>query len=182
MKEGAQVRKVARRLAHVAENIGAIEDKRRRLIDQYASEKITGEEYITANRALDGELERLTREKAELVAALKSPQQEDFVDASIRQFCATANARLHSCTDFDSKREFLVGYVGGVIYKGYKITITGHVPIKWASGETTLKFRIHDEIDIMAVRRSSQRIGREKQKLAALRPIAGPVPSPVAAE
>jgi hypothetical protein len=61
---------------------------------------MTGEEYIAANRALDRDLERLTREKAALAAALRSPQQEDFVDASIRQFSATANARLLACSDF----------------------------------------------------------------------------------
>jgi hypothetical protein len=45
---------------------------------------MAGEEYIAANRALDKDLERLTRRKAELVAALRSPQHEDFVDASAR--------------------------------------------------------------------------------------------------
>jgi hypothetical protein len=108
---GLDDRKIARRLARVAENVGIIENERRRLIDQYAADKIAGEEYIAANRTLDGELERLSREKAALAAALRSPQQEDFVDASIRQFCASANARLLACADFDAKREFLVAHV-----------------------------------------------------------------------
>jgi hypothetical protein len=56
------------------------------MIDRYAADQMTGEEYISANRALDKKLERLGREKAKLAAALRSPQQEDFVDASIRQF------------------------------------------------------------------------------------------------
>jgi hypothetical protein len=66
---GLDDRKIARRLARVAENIGAVEDERRRLIDRYAAEEIGGEEYIAANRALDGDLGRLTRERASLVAA-----------------------------------------------------------------------------------------------------------------
>jgi hypothetical protein len=70
--------------------IADTEAERRRLIDQYAAETMTGDECIAANRALDRNFERLTREKAALVAALRSPQQEDFVDASIRQFCASA--------------------------------------------------------------------------------------------
>jgi hypothetical protein len=49
----------------------------------------------------------------ELISAMRSPQ-EDFVDASIRQFCATGNARLRTCTDFDTKRQFL-------IFNGYRI-------------------------------------------------------------
>jgi site-specific DNA recombinase len=66
---GLDDRKIARRLARVAENIGAAEDDRRRLIDRYAAREIGGEEYIAANRALDAELERLGREKAALAAA-----------------------------------------------------------------------------------------------------------------
>ena len=76
--------------------IRALEEERRRIIGRYAAEEMAGEAYITANRALDRDLERLTREKAELVAALRSPLHEDFVDASIRQFCASANARFQA--------------------------------------------------------------------------------------
>jgi site-specific DNA recombinase len=63
---GLDDRKITRRFARVAENIGAAEDERRRLIDRYAAGKIGSEDYIAANRALDGDLERLTREKAAL--------------------------------------------------------------------------------------------------------------------
>jgi hypothetical protein len=63
---------------------------------------MTGGEYIAANRALDEKLERLVRAKAKLAAASRSAQHEDFVDANIRQFCATAKARLQACSDFDA--------------------------------------------------------------------------------
>jgi hypothetical protein len=72
---------------------------------------------------------------------------EDFVEASIRQFCASANARLQACTDFDAKRDFLLGHVERVIYNRYKVTIAGSVPLSSASGETQLQFRIEGEID-----------------------------------
>jgi hypothetical protein len=178
---GLDDRSTAKKLARVAQNIGALEAERRRLIDQYAAETMTGDEYIAANRVLDRNFERLTREKAALVAALRSPQQEDFVDASIRQFCASANARLQACADFDSRREFLVAYVERVIYNRYKVTITGSVPVQSTTGGTKLEFRIEDEIDIVAVRSHSQRVGRQKQKLT-LSPIVGRVPYAVAAE
>jgi hypothetical protein len=116
-----------------------------------------GEEYIAANRALDKDLDRLTRRKAELAAALRSPQHEDLLDASIRQFCASANARFQACADFDAERQFLVDHVERVIYKGYKVTITGSVPVQTTSGQTKLQFRITGEIDKAAVRRNAQR-------------------------
>jgi hypothetical protein len=108
---------------------------------------MTGEAYITANRAQDRDLERLTREKAELVAALQSPQHEDFVDASIRHFSASARARFQVSADFDARRQFLVGHVERVIYNRYKVTIAGSVPVQGASGDSKLPFRIEGEID-----------------------------------
>jgi hypothetical protein len=104
------------------------------------------------HRALDRDPERLAREKAELVAALRSPQHEDFVEARIRQFCASANARLESCADFDAKPQFLLGHVERVIYNRYKVTLAGSVPVQSVSGDTTLRFRIEGEIDGKAVR------------------------------
>jgi hypothetical protein len=123
--------------------------------------RVTEEEYITANRALDANLERLTRQKAELVEALRSPQHEDFVDASIRQFCASARARFQACADFDAKRQFLVGHVGRVIFNRYKVTVTGSVPVQSASGDAKLQFRIKGEIDRKAVRSRSRTMRTE---------------------
>jgi hypothetical protein len=88
-----------------------------------------------------------------LASALRSPQLENFVDASIRQFCANANVRFQACGDFDAKRQFLVDHVERVSYTGYKITVTGFVPVQAASGQARLQFRIRAEIDKSAVRR-----------------------------
>jgi site-specific DNA recombinase len=145
-------RSVARHLTRVARDIRVLDDERRRLMNRYALEEVTGDDYITANRALDKDLERLTREKAELAAASRSSRHEDFVDASIRQFCANANARFQACADFDAKRQFLRDHIERVIFNRYKVTITGSVPIQSASGETKLQFRIASEINKSAVR------------------------------
>jgi hypothetical protein len=79
---GLDDRSSAWEFARVARKISTLDQNRRRLIDRYAEDQMTGEEYISGNRALDERLER--REKAKLAAALRSPQHEDFVDASIR--------------------------------------------------------------------------------------------------
>jgi hypothetical protein len=146
-------RSVARELARVAGEIRTLDEERRRLIDRYAAEQMAGEAYITANRALDTDLEQLNREKAELAAALRSPLHEHLVDASVRQFCVSARARFEACSDCDAKRQFLVDHVGRVIYHRYKIMIAGSVPVQSASGETRLQFRIEGEIDGKAVAR-----------------------------
>jgi site-specific DNA recombinase len=170
---------VARELARIAGEIRALDEERRRLIERYAAEQIAGEAYITANRALDRDLERLTREKAELVAALRSPQHEDFVDASVWQFCASARARLQECADVDLKRELLLGHIERVIYNRYKVMIVGSVPVQSASGETKLQFRTAGEIDQKAVRSRPRSIRPEdgRWKATPERDVAAPSPA-----
>jgi Recombinase zinc beta ribbon domain len=184
---GLDDRSTAQELAKLARRSGALDQERRQLIDRYAADQMTGEEYISANRALDEKLERLVREKAKVAASLRSPRQEDFVDASVRQFCANANARLQACTDFDDKRQFLVGHVERVIYDRYDITIVGSVPVQSASGDTKLPYRIAGKIDIKAVRSKAGRKAaleqlRDKSENAAAATQADePVMSPVTA-
>ena len=96
---GLDDQSTARELTRVAQKIGALDQERRGLMSRYAADQITGDEYIAANRALDDKLERLVRAKAKLVTALRPTRHEDFVDASIRQFCATAKARFQACSD-----------------------------------------------------------------------------------
>jgi hypothetical protein len=165
---GRDDRSTARELVSVARRIGALDQERRQLIDRYAADQMTGGEYIAANRALDEKLERLVRAKAKLAAALRSAQHVDFVDASIRQFCATAKARLHACSDFDANRQFLVDHVERVIYNRYEVTIVGSIPVRTDLGQTKLPFRIAGKIDIVATRSNSSR----KAALAAMRSTA----------
>jgi hypothetical protein len=95
---GIDDRTTARELTRVAGKMGALDHERRELISRYAADQMTGDEYIAANRALDARLERLVRAKAKLVTALRPAHHEDFVDASIRQFYATAKRSIFRIT------------------------------------------------------------------------------------
>ena len=159
---------IARELVRVAAKLGAIDDERRHLINGYAQECIARGEYIEASRALDERQERLTKKKVKLAAALRSPQHEDFVDASIRQFCASANARFQACTDDDAKRQFLLDHIERVIYDHYKVTVTGTVSVQAASGETKLHFRITGAICKKEVRRKAWERGQQFQQRASV--------------
>jgi site-specific DNA recombinase len=161
---GLDDRMTARELTRVAQKISALDDERRTLISRYAADQMTGDEYIAANRALDEKLERLVRAKTKLVMALRPTHHEDFVDASIRQFCATAKARLQACSDFDANRRFLVDHVERVIYDRYNVATVGSIPVRTESGESKLPFRIEGEINIAAIRSNSCR----KAALAAM--------------
>jgi hypothetical protein len=150
-------RSAAQELARVASKIGELDQERRQMIDEYVADQLTSEEYIAANRSLDQKLERLVREKAKLAASLRSSQHEDFVDASIRQFCATAKARLQACEDFDANRQFLLDHVERVIFDHYNVTVVGSVPLQTATEYSKLAFRIEGTINIAAIRSTSAR-------------------------
>src|SRR5215471_15865458 len=96
---------------------------------------------------------------------LRPTHHEDFVDASTRQFCATAKARLQACSDFDANRHFLVDHVDRVIYNRYNVTIVGSIPVRTESGESKLPFQIKGKIDIAPIRSNSCR----KAALVAMR-------------
>jgi hypothetical protein len=154
---GPDDQSTAQEFASIARKIWDLDQRRRQLIDRYAGDEMTVDEYIAANRALDEKLERLVRAKAKVAGALRSTHHEEFVDASIRQFCATARARLQACSDFDANRQFFVDHVERVIYNRYDVTMVGFIPVRTESGETNLPFRIAGKIDIVAIRSTSSR-------------------------
>jgi hypothetical protein len=151
--EGADDRSTARELSLIARRISALDHERRRLIDQYAADQMQGEDYIQTNRALDCELERLIREKTRRAAALRSPNHEDFVDASVRQFSATTKARWYDCTNDEMRRQFLLDFIERVVFDRYKITVIGSVPVTAGPGASSIPFRIKGEINHVAVRK-----------------------------
>jgi len=150
-------------LHRIAKKIGALDDERRQLNYQYAADQMSGNDFIAASRCLDAQLERLVLEKAKLAAALRSPEHEDFVDASVRQFCANAKARLQACIDDDDRRTFLVHHVECVIYDHYNVTVIGSVPVQTTSGNSKLPFSIEGTINIKKIRSEALRKAALKQ-------------------
>jgi hypothetical protein len=102
-------------------------------------------------------------EKSKLAAALRSPEHEDFVDASVRQFCANAKARLQGCATDGDKRAFLVDHVERVTYDHYNVTVIGSVLVQTTSGNSKLPFRIEGAINIKKVRSEALRKAALKQ-------------------
>jgi hypothetical protein len=154
---------ITKALHRIAKKIGTLDDERRQLNYHYAVNQISGGEFITVSRALDEKLGRLVLEKSKLAAALRSPEHEDFVDASVRQFCANAKAKLQACTDEDTKRSFLLDHIERVIYDHYNITVIGSVPVQTTTETRKLTFRIQGTINIKKVRSEAQRKAALKQ-------------------
>jgi site-specific DNA recombinase len=148
----------ARELARIAGQTNILDERRRRLIDMYATERMTREEYTDASRALDEDIVRLKRERAKLTDAVRNAGREDMLDASIRQFCTNARARFEACADLDAKRQFLRDHVEKMVFNRGKITITGSVPIQGvAPSQAKLPFRIEGEVNRAVVRSRASR-------------------------
>ena len=141
----------------IAEEINALNEKRRGVFTSYATERTTAEEYIAASRAIDEALVGLQRQKAAVATTIRYVGHE-AIYTSIQQFCTNAQARFETCVDFDAKRAFLKDHVERIILNHGKVTIIGNVPIQNAAAESAiLPFRIEGEVDKELVRTKSSR-------------------------
>jgi site-specific DNA recombinase len=145
-----------RGVARIAARIEETGTERRRMFERYASDQLPRVAYINANVALDSELEQLKQKKAAIAEAQPLNRFEEL-DEAIRQFCDRVAMRLERCTDFDTKRQFLVDHIEKIIYHRDKVTLIGCVPVALKEAQSitgsTLPFHIEGRIDRAMVRR-----------------------------
>jgi Recombinase len=155
MPDGDDRQEVRRQLARIAARIEEIGGERRRMFELYASDQLTRDAYINRNIALDKELDQLKQKKT-AIAEAQAPNGFEEVDDAIRQFCDRAATRLGRCTEFDSKRRFLLDHIEKIIYHRDKVTLIGCVPIELKEAQSitgsTLPFHIEGQIDRAMVR------------------------------
>jgi hypothetical protein len=106
-----------------------------RIVDIYASGDLPRETYVAKNLAYDAEAAKLRMQVAELNSRIPLLRKRSVVQASITAFCQSAEARLNACTDFDSKRQFLLEYIDKIVYRAGTVSLHGAVPIKLAPHE-----------------------------------------------
>jgi hypothetical protein len=154
--------KIAQSLMSIARKIQAAEERKRQLIDLYASGHLAEAAYVDANISLDQELHELKSKKAEFVGGLPLLYVES-IEPSIRQFCDIARVRFERCATFDDKRRFLVDHVDRVIYDHYRVTVVGSVPIKMQFGNSQeietrkIAFCLRGEIDKTTLHKTKPR-------------------------
>ncbi len=54
---------------------------------------------------------------------------------SIEQFCERARLRYEKCIDFETRRQFLLDYIGEIKYRKDKVELRGSVPIELKAQE-----------------------------------------------
>jgi site-specific DNA recombinase len=148
---GVASRRRDRKLGRISAQLLDVEERKKRIIEVYASGNLSKDAYIARNRAYDAEAMELKRQKAELMQSTPLLDQQDAVAAGITQFCENVRTRLKRCRDFASKRQFLLDHVEKVTFIDDKVTIHGSVALtarSRAPAETAgkLEFRISDQI------------------------------------
>ncbi|MEK7500366.1 MAG: hypothetical protein AAB649_07250 [Patescibacteria group bacterium] len=141
-------------------------EAKRRLLELYTSGELERDDYINKNLEYDNETNRLKIEKVELIKRIPLLHKKEVIDTSIQQYCEGARIRFEKCTDFETKRQFLLDYVDKVVYWNEKVELHGFVPIKLkvyeGKEETTqlakIEFCIKDTIHRM------ERFGRHDRQ------------------
>jgi hypothetical protein len=148
----AASRRRDRKLVRICAQLLDVEERKKRIVEVYASGDLSQDAYIARNRAYDAEATELRRQKAALMQSTPLLDQQDAVEARIAQYCEDARASLKRCRDFVSKRQFLLDHMEKVTFIDDKVTIHGSVAVTAtgrASAETEtcgLEFRISDQI------------------------------------
>jgi len=148
-----------------------LDREKKKLIDNYAAQKVTQQEYVEQNIALDQESMKIKTRRAELLRKIPLLHKKEIVDFSIRQFCDGTKAGLEKCSDDDAKRKFLVEHIERVIYQRYKVTIIGSVPIRTLDsdqgGASKIPFKIEDQINTYILHRGPRQKFIEDGRLKA---------------
>ncbi len=100
-----------------------------------------------------------------MVSRIDARMDRDIINASHAQFCSAATAQLEKCTDFNSKRGFLLDHIEKITYHRYQVTIHGSVPITLHSHSNLdhqdraleIPFRIEGAIEKIMLHRGPRR-------------------------
>ena len=148
-----------------------LDREKKKLIDNFAAQKVTQQEYVEMNVALDQELLKAKNKRSELLRTVPLLHKKEVVDFSIRQFCDTAKAGLEKCSDYDARRQFVLNHIEEVVYNRYKVIILGSVPIKTVDPDqgvdSKIPFKIESQIDTYMLHRGPRQKFIEDGRLKA---------------
>jgi hypothetical protein len=168
--------RIGKELRGVDGRLAALQEQKRRVIDIYATGDLSRDAYAEKSRELDALIETLQARRRELEDNTALLRKTEAIEAGIAQFCEAARLRLAKCSDFATKRQFLVDYARKVEILKDKVTLHGAVPIRvehHAEVETNeLPFCIESQITAEERKRDKKRTMEEmryQQSMARLR-------------
>jgi len=162
-----------RQLDETEEGIRRNAESRARILDLYTSGQIDKNTYIKKCVLCDEEFNLLKLKKMELLKQIPLIHRKEVVETSVEQYCESARIRLQKCTDFDTKRQFLLDYVKKIVYWNDRLEIHGTIPVelkaqrdgKQETEIVRLEFQIKDPI------LRAERFSRRKSPAGSFVPI-----------
>jgi hypothetical protein len=140
--------RIEKELKSIDESLASLHEKKRRIIDVYASGDLSRNAYVEKNREYDGLIETLRDRSKGLAESPALRRNTGAIEAAIAQYCGAARMQFAQRTDFNGQRQFLLDHIEKVVYLKNKVSVHGRVPIKGEHEvETTmLTFCIESEI------------------------------------
>ncbi len=135
--------KINKEIKTIEQKVKDADTKKNRLIDLYASGDILKEEYLKRVAQYDSEAQLFEGKKHELLKRMPIALKAEDIETALVAYCAKAKERFAQCTNFATKRSFLLGFVSKVTYRNDRVTVGGLIPI----GTGRIEFEIKQKID-----------------------------------
>lgn len=129
-KAQANQLRMEKQLKLVDQNTLKLTVAKKRLVELYASEELEKDLYINKNLEYDNELNKLKSNRKELLAKIPLLHKKEIIDVSIKQYCESAKVKFAECSDFETRRNFLLDHVEKIVHMNDTIEIHGSVPVK----------------------------------------------------
>jgi hypothetical protein len=132
------------------------------ILDLYAIGDLNRNLYVRRSLRYDNEINKAEAERNELIKRIPILHKDEIIEVSVGQYCEAVRARLEQCSDFDSKRQFVLDHIEKIVFTNDHVAVYGSVPVKLPmheasnhSGETTnIGFSIDGFVDRIGLSRS----------------------------
>ncbi len=157
--------KMERSLLRADQKIKDIEEQKKRILNLYASNMLSQEEYGKRCLEYDNKINELKLERSQLLKKIPLLHKKDEVEVRLAEFCEGARLRFEQCKDFSTYRQFFLDYVDKIIYQKDAFRIYGHVSVGSSESEdlSKIEFCIPAKLDrygMLARFREEERTGK----------------------
>ena len=121
-------KKIEKELFTIKEELGVMENKRKRLIDIYSDGDISKDDFVNKKEELDSRESNLNDKYTNLEEQLSSIVDKPIIRKGLNHFCKLAQKRLNKL-DFNSRKTFLRLLIDSITLEGKKVKINGFIPI-----------------------------------------------------
>lgn len=135
--------KIDKEVKGIDQKIKDSDIKKNRLIDLYASGDLIKEEYLKRVAQYDAEAQLLAGKKSELLRRIPIAYKPEAVEFALKAYCENAKKRFEQCTDFATKRSFVMDFIQKATYSNDRVTVFGLIPIDTGG----IEFEIRQKID-----------------------------------